>query len=102
MRRALQPRSPQTMVPSWQGGERRKLAARACAACAWDACVPALLAMPALLCHPARPSIQPLPPPHTQLFYALSCTILVLLLLAAWLALVLKKDDSTQGGWLAK
>lgn len=53
---------------------------------------------------PALPSAAPYPllRLHAQLFYALSVIILVSLLLAAWLALVLKKDDATQGGWIAK
>lgn len=53
---------------------------------------------------PAFPPTAPALPlvSDAQLFYALSVIILVSLLLAAWLALVLKKDDATQGGWIAK
>lgn len=39
---------------------------------------------------------------YIKLFYALAAIILLSLLLAAYLALVLKKDDATEGGWTGK
>ena len=39
---------------------------------------------------------------YIRLFYALSAIILISLVVAAWLAIVLKKDDSTEGGWVGR
>lgn len=69
---------------------------------------PALRARPATcfdagrrpLCSLTRLPLAPLP--SCQLFYALAVIILLSLALAAWLAIVLKKDGSTQSGWIAK
>ncbi|KAI8474715.1 MAG: hypothetical protein J3K34DRAFT_518018 [Monoraphidium minutum] len=39
---------------------------------------------------------------YIRVFYALAAIILLSLAMAAWLAIVLKKDDTTQGGWTGK
>lgn len=39
---------------------------------------------------------------YIQVFYAIAAIILLTLVLAAWLAVVLKKDDSSEGGWFGR
>jgi hypothetical protein len=39
---------------------------------------------------------------YIKLFYALAAIILLSLLLAVWLAVVLKKDDATETGWMGR
>lgn len=39
---------------------------------------------------------------YIKVFYAISAIVLVSLLLAAWLAVVLKKDDAAESGWMGK
>jgi hypothetical protein len=39
---------------------------------------------------------------YIKLFYALAAVILLSLLLAFWLAVVLKKDDATANGWMGR
>ncbi|KIZ04138.1 Chaperone protein dnaJ [Monoraphidium neglectum] len=39
---------------------------------------------------------------YIRVFYALAAIVFVSLILAAWLAIVLKKDDATEAGWTGK